>query len=104
MLVCIHFNTGGGCPNCLLEGEEVVERRREELRLEAIKRQILSKLGLAARPNVSSAALPRELVLETVNRAEEGTTLRPELQTNPPLQDGADETSEIIAFAEPGTV
>ncbi|XP_073989821.1 inhibin beta chain-like isoform X2 [Rhodnius prolixus] len=100
------------CPNCLLNHEDDEGKyyeRSEAIRLEAIKMQILSKLGLSAKPNISAtSSLPRELVLQTLVRANEGPTT--------PVNEAANEdneatntddfyatTSEIIAFAEPGT-
>ncbi|KAK7867409.1 hypothetical protein R5R35_003838 [Gryllus longicercus] len=94
-------------------------------RLEFIKRQILSKLGLKAKPNVT-VPVPRDFVLETLYRAGE-TTAAPlvhKAEAPHPLKivDGAGEeavpptarspdsepddfygrTSEIITFAEKG--
>ena len=97
---------GTMCPNCLLNNNNEEEEgkyyeRGEVLRLEAIKEQILTKLGLSARPNVSGA-LPRDIVLQTLSRAHEGPPLKP------PPKEAQDEfyssTSEIITFAEPGTL
>lgn len=82
----------------------------QALRLEAIKAQILSKLGLAARPNVT-LTVSRKVVQDTIERAEamDGVV---EARTAPPTtgqpQDVAEpddfygRTREIITFAEPG--
>lgn len=60
-----------GCPNCLPESEtERVRQETDRLRLEAIEKQILQKLGLKHKPNVTRS-LPREVILETLNRAED---------------------------------
>ncbi|KAK9508047.1 hypothetical protein O3M35_007794 [Rhynocoris fuscipes] len=99
------------CPNCLLNHEDEEGKyyeRSEAIRLEAIKLQILSKLGLSAKPNVSgTASLPRELVLQTLVRANEGPTTpanQASNEDNEPTNtdDFYATTSEIIAFAEPG--
>jgi inhibin beta len=106
------------CPNCVQP-----EQKRDEIRLETIKRQILSKLGLKEKPNVTSP-VPREVILETLYRAEEtggqqdgggGLVTQHVLydddsspapsSTRPPESEPDDfygRTSEIIAFAEPG--
>jgi inhibin beta len=107
------------CPNCVQP-----EQKRDEIRLETIKRQILSKLGLKEKPNVTSP-VPREVILETLYRAEEtgddqqhsgGSGLVTQRvpydddspapsSTRPPESEPDDfygRTSEIIAFAEPG--
>ncbi|XP_054724763.1 inhibin beta B chain-like [Uloborus diversus] len=93
---------GSACPACGVSDRTQAAR----LKLEAIKRQILSKLHLQGRPNVSSG-LTREVALEALRTRgalpEEG----------PPPPEGAEDapgrgddyyarTSEIIAFAEPG--
>jgi hypothetical protein len=59
-----HLN---GCPNCL----SVASNRplAERLKVEAIKKQILSKLNLPERPNIT-ASIPRELVLEALRKAQ----------------------------------
>lgn len=60
-----------GCPNCLHESEtERMRRETDKLRLEAIKKQILQKLGLKHKPNVTRS-LPKEIIMETLNRAED---------------------------------
>lgn len=60
-----------GCPNCLHESEtERMRRETDKLRLEAIKKQILQKLGLKNKPNVTRS-LPKEVIMETLNRAED---------------------------------
>lgn len=101
------------CPNCLYKTENVeYDSTTDRLRLEAIKRQILSKLGLRQKPNVTYS-LPKEIVLETIYRAEEdsGYTKKEEytsttsMRTNYETVDADDfygRTSEIISFAEQG--
>lgn len=44
------------------------------MRLEAIKYQILTKLGLAAKPNISNE-LPKRVVLDTLSRAEQSSAV-----------------------------
>lgn len=104
-----------GCPNCLFKHDRDRERiESDKLRLEAIKKQILQKLGLRSKPNVTHS-LPREVVIETLNRAEERDFFRGYEEDEFPTtseKDGnietvdADDfygrTSEIISFAEQG--
>lgn len=131
------------CPNCVLHDRVSVHHphppplspspppsppEADRLRLEAIKSQILSKLGLREKPNVTHS-MPREMVLETLFRAEdvddddnddafaEGTARRREWPwTTEEARDRHDghvgdqqdyddfyaRTSEIISFAEQG--
>lgn len=112
------------CPNCLSHHHHHHGHARgvgsnpsqdkDLLRLEAIKQQILSKLGLATKPNVTST-LSRDVVLKTIFRAQETSPTSEEHQqdTLPPPSSGLPNidsepddfygrTSEIIAFAEPG--
>ncbi|XP_050302122.1 inhibin beta chain [Anthonomus grandis grandis] len=108
-----------GCPNCLLYNKHDKDKERiesDKLRLEAIKKQILQKLGLSAKPNVTHS-LPREVVLETLSRAEEGDffskieeeefpTTSEKIRNNMETVDVDDfygRTSEIISFAEQGS-
>jgi len=85
-------------------------RQQDLLRLEAIKVQILSKLGLTGKPNVT-AVVPPDVVRVALNRTDSlamyvdapedpppTTTNAPELE----LDDFYGRTSEVIAFAEPG--
>lgn len=117
------------CPNCVVHHHHHShtkhhDRDREKLtpdpppadslRLEAIKHQILSKLGMVSKPNVTMG-VSREVVLQTLYRAQE-TTTSPHHDhdedtvpptTRLPQQDGEFDdfygrTSEIIAFAESG--
>lgn len=118
------------CPSCRLNNNHMIATTVEEqqepavdsARIESIKRQILVKLGLSAKPNVS-AIPPRDFILETLLRAEESvldpTSYRSHQITedlftpttssdssgssSPVLEDDFyGKTSEIIAFAEPG--
>ncbi|KAK2588947.1 hypothetical protein KPH14_001802 [Odynerus spinipes] len=78
-----HHQTCPGCPHQQQQHQHVHEVHRatgkhgnapspDDLRLEAIKHQILTKLGLRTRPDVNRtlAAVPRHLALETLYRAE----------------------------------
>lgn len=110
------------CPNCLHHHlhSKYHERERgkhplpieiDSLRLEAIKRQILSKLGMIKKPNVT-LEVSRDVVLQTLYRAQETlppnheedtdspTTKLPQHESEP--DDFYGRTSEIITFAEPG--
>lgn len=108
------------CPNCIQQEEKRDNTQTsDQIRLETIKRQILSKLGLKEKPKVTSP-VPREVILETLYRAEEagdqqdgsgsgGGTIEDDSaglsSTRPPESEPDDfygRTSEIIAFAEPG--
>lgn len=96
------------CPTCYFE------RNSDEIRLEAIKRQILSKLGLKEKPTIK-LPVPREIVFETLSRAGEvdddlfrggddnskQTEAEEEVVESEP-DDFYGRTSEIITFAEPG--
>ncbi|XP_071870200.1 inhibin subunit beta [Bombus fervidus] len=61
-----HYKGGGS------ERKDTSTPTPDDLRLEAIKHQILTKLGLRARPDVNRtlATVPRHLALETLYRAE----------------------------------
>lgn len=108
------------CPNCIQRDQRRDRTQNSDvIRLETIKRQILSKLGLKEKPNVT-APVPREVIMETLYRAEEtgdqqdgsgsdarimdddsagpASTRAPESEPD----DFYGRTSEIIAFAEPG--
>lgn len=55
-----------GCPNCgALSGSK---EQTVHIKVEAIKQQILSKLHLSERPNIT-ATVPRELVMEALRKA-----------------------------------
>ncbi|XP_076039666.1 inhibin beta B chain-like [Oratosquilla oratoria] len=96
------------CPNCLHPTNEHEQIALDNLRIEGIKQQILSKLGLRAKPNITSN-IPRELLLQTLYRSEEDRKL---LEQVPSDAFGSEDelveddyyakTSEIISFAEPG--
>ncbi|KAL1501619.1 hypothetical protein ABEB36_006916 [Hypothenemus hampei] len=104
-----------GCPNCLTKLDKDRERiESDKLRLEAIKKQILQKLGLRMKPNVTHS-LPKEVVMASLNRAEEGvfssrfdefdefpTTSEKNVETVD-VDDFYGRTSEIISFAEEGS-
>lgn len=101
------------------EEQQQQEPAVDSARIESIKRQILVKLGLSAKPNVSTIP-PRDFILETLLRAEESVLVdqhhRPQTEADlftattssdssgsPVLEDDFyGKTSEIIAFAEPG--
>uniref|UniRef100_A0A1B0DI47 TGF-beta propeptide domain-containing protein n=2 Tax=Phlebotomus papatasi TaxID=29031 RepID=A0A1B0DI47_PHLPP len=72
----------------------------DALRLEAIKHQILTKLGMSAPPNVTHA-LPKQLAIETLFRAQEAP---PDARRPRRLADETDDfygrTQEIIEFAD----
>lgn len=105
------------CPNCIYKtaADPEEESTTDNLRLEAIKRQILSKLGLKQKPNVTYV-LPKEVVMETIYRAEETSGFSrnfdkeeypstTSMRTNYETVDADDfygRTSEIISFAEQG--
>lgn len=103
-----------GCPDC--QSSRTVKLETDKLRLEAIKRQILSKLGLRQKPNVTHS-LPREVVMETLFRAEDSsdffsnfyreenfstTSARTSTTETMEYDDFYGRTSEIISFAEEG--
>ncbi|CAG9814793.1 unnamed protein product [Phaedon cochleariae] len=102
-----------GCPNCLYENQYTKERSEsDQLRLEAIKKQILQKLGLRHKPNVTQS-LPRDIVWQTLERADEDsdfllnryedfstTSDRSSAEETVDVDDFYGRTSEIISFAE----
>ncbi|XP_034180035.2 inhibin subunit beta [Osmia lignaria lignaria] len=85
-----HHHTCPGCPHQQQHQQHIHETNRgggskdtaapspDDLRLEAIKHQILTKLGLRTRPDVNRtlATVPRHLALETLYRAEAQSSLR----------------------------
>lgn len=91
-----HHQTCPGCPHQQQQHQHMHETHRgggskdtaaptpDDLRLEAIKHQILTKLGLRARPDVNRtlATVPRHLALETLYRAEAQSTRFPERPRN----------------------
>ncbi|XP_057658554.1 inhibin beta chain [Diorhabda carinulata] len=105
------------CPNCLFENELDREKKEtDRLRLEAIKKQILQKLGLRQKPNVTHS-LPKDVILETLYRAEDEenvflrnfdrekfstTSSRNNIMETVDVDDFYGRTSEIISFAEEG--
>lgn len=103
------------CPNCLYKSSTETKTATDNLRLEAIKRQILSKLGLRQKPNVTHS-LPKEVIMQTLYRAEDSrdgfTNMSGEdLPTTSAKSSGLEtvdvddfygRTSEIISFAEKG--
>lgn len=106
------------CPNCLYENEINREKlETDKLRLEAIKKQILQKLGLRQKPNVTHS-LPKEIIWETLSRAEDEnsdflrnfdreetfstTSDRSNSMETVDVDDFYGRTSEIIVFAEEG--
>lgn len=106
------------CPNCLYKNDRDREKSEtDKLRLEAIKKQILSKLGLRQKPNVTHS-LPKEVVWETLYRAEDEnsdflrnfdseenfstTSAKSSTMETVDVDDFYGRTSEIISFAEEG--
>lgn len=121
------------CPNCLHKSHHqqssttTSKSETDNLRLEAIKRQILSKLGLRQKPNVTHS-LPKEVVMQTLYRAEDNrdffenengggkgghhqhqedamlstTSARTTAAEQMDVDDFYGRTSEIISFAEEG--
>lgn len=133
------------CPSCQMTGSSDLQHQQQRhkppleqeqeqtagdsARLESIKRQILVKLGLNAKPDLLSTMPPRDFILETLLRAEESTVaaapaVRPPSSSrsdhhhhhhhsssssdsggtdlNSVEDDFYGKTSEIIAFGEPG--
>ncbi|XP_018336376.1 inhibin beta chain [Agrilus planipennis] len=104
------------CPNCFYKTGRNLKAESDNLRLEAIKRQILSKLGLQHKPNVTYS-LPRDVILETISRAEDSWKFQEEdeeiLSTSAKttnnietldVDDFYGRTSEIISFGDGMTV
>lgn len=96
------------CPLCAHDhpssADSVLPADMHVLRLQAIKSQLLSKLRLQHRPNVS-LDVPRKVLLETVQRSGDPSTSFNDLDRGPPEpppDDVLPVTSEIITFASPG--
>lgn len=94
------------CPDCqrrtVPPASHLTPADMHVLRLEAIKTQLLSKLRLQHRPNVS-LEVPRQVLMETVLRSGEPTStsmngVKPDLSDDDILP----VTSEIITFATAG--
>ncbi|XP_076361422.1 inhibin beta chain-like [Tachypleus tridentatus] len=97
------------CPQCLTVSDRHVS---EQLKLEAIKQQILSKLNLNQRPNMT-VPVAREVLLEAFQRSS-GHLFLEVLPQDQPVEETVQEqeqekheeyygkTSEIIVFSEPG--
>lgn len=134
----VHVRVRRHCPSCQLSATAVHRQHHksvassspaaaagESARLESIKRQILIKLGLNAKPLLPADAVPpRDVIMETLLRAEESASALGQRTTEPsptpgrraqqhqhPASDADSsaieddfygKTSEIIAFAEPG--
>lgn len=99
-----------GCPNCIHKQKA----EADSMRLEAIKRQILLKLGLRQKPKVTHS-LPKEVIMQTLYRAEDNreffrnltkeevtTSKRASSVEMVDADDFFGKTSEIISFAEEG--
>ncbi|XP_008475524.3 inhibin beta chain-like [Diaphorina citri] len=120
------------CPNCISSSQKhqrlelqksvdnsnstIVLTSSETLRLESIKEQILTKLGLKSKPNVTKW-LPKEVIKKTLSMAREDIasnvvqkdfpqtlvlSTTPYQQTDLEPDEFFGRTSEIIGFAEPG--
>lgn len=107
-----------GCPNCLHESDsERMRKETDKLRLEVIKKQILQKLGLKHKPNVTRS-LPKEVIMDTLYRAEDddvsddylrdfdrgfsSTSARSRILEQPEGDEFYGRMSEIIVFAKEG--
>lgn len=104
------------CPNCLYKNTPETKTANDNLRLEAIKTQILSKLGLRQKPNVTHS-LPKEVIMQTLYRAEDSQNAFSNMSEDTPttstrtagletvdVDDFYGRTSEIISFAEKGKI
>ncbi|XP_018012955.1 inhibin beta chain [Hyalella azteca] len=99
--------TEAPCPQCFHRSQPPVSLMPADmhaLRLTAIKTQLLNKLRLQHRPNVS-LDVPRQVLLETLQRSGDQPVTNQLSSEN--LQDEDDVlpvTSEIITFASPGAL
>lgn len=101
LLLLLSSCARSSCPECGISDRQQAAR----LKLQAIKQQILSKLQMQDRPNITSP-LPRKVALEALRQAQgeqqgPGDNLDPG-EEDAPRDDYYARTSEIIAFAEPG--
>ena len=86
------------CPNCV---KNISQRKLDSIRIEAIKNQLLSKLGLKERP-LPAHVISKKVLHQTLSRTDRARILN-DIQ-EPTGEDSQEElkVSEIIKFAEPG--
>ncbi|KAI1902111.1 hypothetical protein AGOR_G00041350 [Albula goreensis] len=95
------------CPSCALAGLQKDPSGQQDM-VEAVKRHILSMLHLNERPNITHP-VPRAALLNAIKKlhvgrvAEDGSVeIEDEGQSRAEMNDLAEQTSEIITFAEAG--
>lgn len=95
------------CAGCItpVPKSEQEKRTIDKLRIDAIKVQILSKLGLKERPDINSSAIPRDMVFEALRRAEPTINMQGSITDRKRDQNSDDyfgRASEVFMFAESG--
>ncbi|KAG9355954.1 hypothetical protein JZ751_000798 [Albula glossodonta] len=97
------------CPSCALAGLQKDPSGQQDM-VEAVKRHILSMLHLNERPNITHP-VPRAALLNAIKKlhvgrvAEDGSVeIEDEGQSRAEMNDLAEQTSEIITFAEAACV
>ncbi|XP_019632507.1 PREDICTED: growth/differentiation factor 8-like [Branchiostoma belcheri] len=91
------------CPSCRMQADYLKSADPDEvkrLRLEVIKQQILSKLRMSDRPNITvpRTAIPRPLADENPPEV----SLQPQVEANLDIDDFYGRTTQIIIFPEAG--
>jgi len=91
------------CPSCRMQADYLKSADPDEvkrLRLEVIKQQILSKLRMSDRPNITvpRTAIPRPLA----DDSPPDVYLQPQVETNLNIDDFYGRTTQIIIFPEAG--
>ena len=87
--------TGGDSPGCVSCGLPALDKEAEErLMIEVAKQQILSKLHLKERPNITHNTIPRVALLTALRKLQAGRVSN----TMPTKDQGY----EIVSFAETG--
>ncbi|KAI8509318.1 hypothetical protein Bbelb_131660 [Branchiostoma belcheri] len=93
------------CPSCRMQADYLKSADPDEvkrLRLEVIKQQILSKLRMSDRPNITvpRTAIPRPLADENPPEV----SLQPQVEANLDIDDFYGRTTQIIIFPEAARV
>lgn len=96
----LNQNSLVNCPKCQSRPElRMTEGQLTKLRIEYVKNQILKKLRLTKRPNVSATNLPRPIAEGSMINAED----EEEQQQNNAFEQFYGKTTQKIIFLELGT-
>lgn len=95
----LNKNTLVNCPKCQRQPElRMTEEQLTKLRIEYVKNQILKKLRMTKRPNVSATNLPRPIAEGSMINAED----EEEQQQNNAFEQFYGKTTQKIIFLELG--